>query len=389
MSADANILVVDDEIGPRESLKLILKPYYNVYTADRGAQAIEMLDQIPVDLVTVDLKMPGMPGITVLESIKKRNPDIEAIVITGYGSMDTAIEGLRLGAFDYIAKPFDVTHILNLVRRALERRNTRLKLKELKSEFLANITHEMRTPLSVVIGFVYLLLDQLVGTLTPEQQKVLERVYKNSEDLLDVIDNALFLTSLRAGEVSLAEEELDLDAVLGDSIKQYEKILNAKGIEVSIDMEEGGLRVVSDPAKLARIFQNLLHNAAKFTLQGRITVKARRLAQSKRILVEITDTGVGIPPDHVESIFKPFRQVDGSSRRPFPGLGLGLTVADRLTKFLGGNLEIRSEPDRGTQVMVSIPFREKGCDGPPYPAPFKVERFGEYPESQKINPERR
>jgi len=97
-----SILVVDDEMGPRESLKMILNPYYNVHTADRGTQAVEMLKQIPVDLVTVDLKMPGFSGINVLEKVKQHDPDIEAIIITGYGSLDTAIEGLRLGAFDYI-----------------------------------------------------------------------------------------------------------------------------------------------------------------------------------------------------------------------------------------------------------------------------------------------
>src|SRR4030095_15407196 len=91
-----HILVVDDEMGPRESLKMILHPYYNVHTADRGTQAVEMLKQIPVDLVTVDLKMPGFSGINVLEKVKQHDPDIEAIIITGYGSLDTAIEGLSL-----------------------------------------------------------------------------------------------------------------------------------------------------------------------------------------------------------------------------------------------------------------------------------------------------
>src|SRR5918996_5964066 len=132
-----HILVVDDEMGPRESLKMILNPYYNVHMAERGGQAIELLAKHPVDLVTLDLKMPGFTGINVLEKIKQYDPDIEAIIITGYGSLDTAIEGLRLGAFDYISKPFDVHHILSLVERGLERRRSRTRLKNVRSDFIS------------------------------------------------------------------------------------------------------------------------------------------------------------------------------------------------------------------------------------------------------------
>src|ERR687888_1644514 len=141
-AAKPHILVVDDEMGPRESLKMILNPYYNVHIAERGGQAIELLAKHPVDLVTLDLKMPGLTGINVLEKVKQRDPDIEAIIITGYGSLDTAIEGLRLGAFDYISKPFDVNHILSLVRRAMDRRTAKARLRQVKSDFLSNISHE-------------------------------------------------------------------------------------------------------------------------------------------------------------------------------------------------------------------------------------------------------
>jgi len=121
----SKILVVEDEMGPRESLKVILEPYYNVHTAETGGRALEILHNIPIDLVTVDLKMPRFSGIKVLERVKQHDQHIEAIIITGYSSMDTVIEALRLGAFDYIAKPFDVNHLLALVRRALARRNGR------------------------------------------------------------------------------------------------------------------------------------------------------------------------------------------------------------------------------------------------------------------------
>ncbi len=361
----ANILIVDDEMGPRESLKVILKPYFNVYTAERGGQAIEILRQISIDLVTLDMKMPGLSGTKVLEMVKQRDPDIEAIIITGYGSMDTAIEGLRLGAFDYIAKPFDVNHILSLVRRALERRNARLKLRQLKAEFLANISHELRTPLSVVIGFVSILLDQLVGKLSDQQQQILEKVYKNSEELLELVDNVLCLTSLNSGDLSMAEKEFDVEAMVKGSVDRYRKWLEEKGIDLSIQSPAAEIRIVSDPGKVGRIFQNLLHNAIKFTPGGQITVKLHRSINRGVVDLEIIDTGIGIPRDQIEGMFQPFQQLDGSLRREFSGLGLGLTVARRLTDFLGGTLDIRSQANIGTHVLLSVPdkmaARENGA----------------------------
>jgi len=357
MEERPNILVVDDEIGPRESLKVILKPYYNVIAVEKPTDAIQMLDQVPVDLVTLDLKMPGLSGTKVLEKIKQHDPDIEAIIITGYGSMDTAVEGLRLGAFDYISKPFDVNHILALVRRALERRQAKMELKNVKSEFLANISHELRTPLSVVIGFVSILLDQLLGHLSEQQQKILERVYKNSGELLELVDNVLILTSLNAGELALMEEEFDAGVMLDDCLRRYEKLLEEKTIEIALEPPPERVKIVGDSGKTSRVVQNLLHNAIKFTPNaGKIVVRFQPSAEKGTVEIEIVDTGLGMPEQHIERMFQPFQQMDSSLRRQFSGLGLGLTVARRLADFLGGSLEIRSQRDRGTHAILSVPL---------------------------------
>lgn len=358
MTDKANILVIDDELGPRESLKMILKPYYNIYTAERGGQAIDILSQVPIDLVTVDLKMPGLPGIKVLEKVKSHDSDIEAIIITGYGSMDSAIEGLRLGVFDYISKPFDVDHVLDLVRRALERRRARVSLRKLKSEFLANISHELRTPLNVVVGFVALLLDQLIGELSEEQLRVLEKVYENSEELLEMIDNALYLTSLNSGHLTRSEQEFDIGVMIRETAARYEKALAEKGIQLAIHCPPQGIQIHSDESKVARIFQNLLHNAIKFTPQGQITIRAHASLSRGTVDLEVVDTGVGIPLEQIENLFQPFHRLDGSPWNEFSGLGLGLTVARRLTDFLGGSLDLRSQPGVGTQVQLSLPYQQ-------------------------------
>jgi two-component system, sensor histidine kinase and response regulator len=350
-----HILIVDDEMGPRESLKMILNPYYNVHVAERGGQAVEMLGKYPVDVVTLDLKMPGFTGINVLEKVKRYDPDIEAIIITGYGSLDTAIEGLRLGAFDYISKPFDVNHILSLVRRGLERRSAKAKLRQVKSDFLSNVSHELRTPLSVVVGFVYLLLNQVIGKLSEEQQKVLETVYRNSEELLELIDNVLWMTSLNSGDAAATIENFDGRDIVNEAMKRYERIVREKGLAISVEMPQSGMSMVSDRSKVERIFQNVFNNAIKFTVGGEIKLRAHPSTNNASIEFEVIDTGIGIDKNKMDSIFEPFQQVDTSIHRSFSGLGLGLTVARRMAELIGGTLEITSEPGKGTRVLMTFP----------------------------------
>jgi signal transduction histidine kinase len=350
-----NILVVDDELGPRESLKMILNPYYNVFTADRGAQAVDMLKQHPVDLVTLDLKMPGFSGINVLEKVKQHDPDIEAIIITGYGSLDTAIEGLRLGAFDYISKPFDVNHILALVRRGLERRNAKAQLRQVKSDFLSNISHELRTPLSVVVGFVYLLLNQVIGKLTEEQQKVLETVYRNSEELLELIDNVLWMTSLNSGDAQATLEKFDARELVNETMKRFEKSIREKGLRLDVRLSDQDVSIVSDRAKVERVFQNVFNNAVKFTSEGEIIVNVHPSARRDSVEFEIIDSGIGIEESKIDSIFEPFHQADNSMQRSYSGLGIGLTVARRMTELVGGKLAVSSKPGVGTHVTMTFP----------------------------------
>jgi signal transduction histidine kinase len=352
----AHILVVDDEMGPRESLKMILHPYYNVHVAERGGQAVDYLNKFPVDLVTLDLKMPGFTGINVLEKVKQHDPDIEAIIITGYGSLDTAIEGLRLGAFDYISKPFDVNHILSLVRRGIERRGAKTKLRQVRSDFLSNVSHELRTPLSVVVGFVYLLLNQVIGKLTAEQQKVLETVYRNSEELLELIDNVLWMTSLSSGDASPVLQKFDAREIVDEAVKRYERSILEKNLKLTIDILDTGASIVSDRSKVERIFQNIFNNAVKFTAAGEIQVKAR--VSADRVLeLQVSDTGIGIEASKMDSIFEPFQQVDNSIQRSFSGLGLGLTVARRMAELIGGAIQVKSELGAGTTILMRFPSK--------------------------------
>jgi DNA-binding NtrC family response regulator len=125
------ILVVDDEVGPRESLRMILKPLYEVHTASDGQEALRLIQNKDIDVVTLDLKMPGLRGIEVLKEIKKLKPDMEIIIITGYGMLNNAQDAIRFGANDFISKPFNVPDIISIVGKSFERRKFNLKIKSL------------------------------------------------------------------------------------------------------------------------------------------------------------------------------------------------------------------------------------------------------------------
>jgi DNA-binding NtrC family response regulator len=125
------ILVVDDEVGPRESLRMILKPLYEVHTASDGQEALRLIQNKDIDVVTLDLKMPGLRGIEVLKEIKKLKPDMEIIIITGYGTLNNAQDAIRFGAGDFISKPFNVADVISIVGKSFERRKFNLKIKSL------------------------------------------------------------------------------------------------------------------------------------------------------------------------------------------------------------------------------------------------------------------
>ncbi len=151
-----NILIVDDEIGPRESLRMILKPNYNVYAVESGYAAIQMVQQVDMDVLTLDLKMPGISGIDTLKEIRTIDPDVMVIIITGYGTLKSAIEAIRYGVFDYIPKPFNVPEILSIIDKSIQRRKLNLKVKEV----LGNCLHQQ------------LIKDPLIETDFPLQREI-------------------------------------------------------------------------------------------------------------------------------------------------------------------------------------------------------------------------
>jgi len=362
MEDRASLLIVDDERGPAESLRMIFKPAYNVFMANGGQQALEIIHSMPIDVVTLDLRMPSMSGIEVMERIKKFDPDIEVIVVTGYSSLDTAVRGLRFGAFDYISKPFDVPQISDLVGRAVARRRSSLRNRHIKEDFLANLSHELRTPLSAIIGYSAILHDELHAVVTPDQRTALERIQINSFELLNMVEGVLLLNALDAGELAVTLRPFNLNALLTRAVEKFRTLATEKGLLLRIELPAGGVSVISDDEKIERTLWALLDNALKFTPGGVVTVTMRQLPAQGAVEIDVSDTGIGMQDDEATQALKGLTQVDASPRRRFRGLGIGLRMATRLIELLGGTIRVRTEVGQGTSFIVTLPLR-------PTPAP--------------------
>jgi len=359
MEPKPSLLIVDDEHGPAESLRMIFKPAYHVFVARSGPEALEILRDTPIDVATLDLRMPVMSGVEVMERIKHHDPDIEVIVVTGYSSVDTAVHALRFGVFDYVSKPFDVPHISDLVRRAVARRRATLRNRQAKEDFLGNVSHELRTPLNAILGYSAILTEELEGQLEEGQRFALMRLQSNSYQLFNLVENVLLLNEIDRGDLALARESFDLLASARAALWKFAPLAHEKGIDCRMDDSQPELFVTSDLAKVERVLFALIDNAIKFTESGSIAVRVE-LATPDTARVVVTDTGVGMHPPESATALKGLSQVDASPRRRYGGLGLGFRVATRLLEILGGRLEITSRPGAGTRASFTLPLKPLG-----------------------------
>jgi DNA-binding NtrC family response regulator len=205
VSGQTTVLIVDDEIGPRESLRAILKSDYRVLVAVEGEQALRVIEQNPVDIVLLDLRMPGLSGIRVLEKIKALDPDIEVILVTGYASYETVLEALRLRAFDYIPKPFNVPHVREMVKRATAQRYSHLQLKQAAARAaqqadqdslfscpphteLPALLHSMSAALQTIRDCGQALQQQYADYLDPHTRTVLHQCQTTYQHLVEALE---------------------------------------------------------------------------------------------------------------------------------------------------------------------------------------------------------
>jgi signal transduction histidine kinase len=224
-------------------------------------------------------------------------------------------------------------------------------VSRLKSGFLSVVSHELRTPLVSIIGYNDLLLDGVAGTVNEEQSDAMKKIDKNSKRLLDLINAILDFSRLEAQSVQL--EEVNLSALIEKVQSETCDLCEQSGLDFVWKVETGLPTLQADPAKLKVVLKNLVSNAVKFTEQGSVTVDIHR--HEDGVEIDVADTGIGISPEARQFIFEPFRQGENPLTRRHGGVGMGLYIAKRLLKLLGGTVTVESELGRGSTFHVRIP----------------------------------
>jgi signal transduction histidine kinase len=226
-----------------------------------------------------------------------------------------------------------------------------------KSQFLANVSHEFRTPLNAILGYSLMLIGGFYGSLSDEQQKTVQRIDANSKHLATLINDVLDIERIEAGRMPLQVSQFPLDDVVREVMEELQGVIAQASATVNVKLPEQVLKLKSDRQKLKQILVNLLSNALKYTKEGQVHIVAEHVSNQGRVLLKVKDTGVGIAPEDHTRIFEPFQQAKRVITRPQGGTGLGLAISRRLAQMLGGDISLESALGAGSTFTVDIPVR--------------------------------
>lgn len=374
-SVETRILVVDDEIGMREGCRRALAMHgYAVDAADSLSTAYSLVAKRPYDLFLVDVMLPDGSGLSLVESILQRDRNAVCVVITGFGSIEMAVEAVRRGAYDFLSKPFTSDELVMSVNQGLERRRLREtearaealaqekvqleRLDELKSQFMLTVAHELRAPVAAAQSYLNLISRGYVPE--DEMEFTLGRVQERLKEMLALIGDLLELAGLRQAKDHLRARTSPqpMVEVLRDVCDKMRVQAEEKGQRFHVEIRAEPI-IVANRDHLEAVWTNLISNAIKYTPEGGEIVVSLE-SNRDQLIGSVTDSGMGISEAEQERLFQDFYRTDQAKASGQIGTGLGLAIVKQIVESYGGEVSVTSEVGAGSRFTFLLPIETEG-----------------------------
>lgn len=379
METKGQILVVDDELGIRRGCQRALEPEgYAVETAVSLEEGLEKIRAGAFDLVLMDVMMPDGRGVDLLELIHAQDPEIIVIIITGYATVELAVEAIKRGAYDFISKPFTADLLRMAVSKGMERRRLSLetqrlqtieaeaeelvrakeemeRLSEFKSRFTFIVAHELRSPVGGAQSLLRTLTRGLAGDLSDKQREMLQRIEARLDQLQALIDDLLDLAASKTMAVDEPLSPVAPAGILQEMVERFAVEAEQKQIALQVEAPPADLCVLATEEGLGRVFGNLLSNAIKYTPPGGEVRVSAVSANEKAIAIRFTDSGIGIPDAALSRLGEEFFRAENARHSKAVGTGLGLSIVTQLLDSFGGSLDVESVEGKGSTFTVWLP----------------------------------
>jgi signal transduction histidine kinase len=381
MADPLRILLVDDDRVDRLAVKRLLQQagiQADVEERTDPGGALAAASERTFDCVLLDYRLPGADGISLLRDLRTRGVGVPVVALTGQGDEEVAVELMKSGAADYLNKNTmtaerlerSLRYAMALFRAEEERRlllereqQARMQAQaanRAKDEFLATLSHELRTPLNAILGWAQLLAGGQLEPLTA--RRAVQIIERNTRLQAQLIDDLLDISRIVTGKMRLELKTVTIQSILDAAVESSLPTAVTKRITLARELTSPSDAILCDPARMQQIIWNLLSNAIKFTPEGG-HVRLNQGRQNGTLMVEISDTGIGIDPEFLPHVFDRFRQQDAATTRVHGGLGLGLSIVRHLVELHGGSIEAHSEgKGRGATFIVRVPVAPSTTD---------------------------
>jgi len=344
------LLTEDDDGHARLTERALARQGFTVRREATGSGCLRAIDASFDWIVLLDLGLPDMTDFEALDCIIAKSQQIPVIVVTSNDDLNVAVEALRRGAWDYVVKRPDLSHLQELPY-AIERNFERQRLVRERNLFRSMLSHDIRNPLNIIYNYADMVGDEMA--LSPGARQLLQRIKDNALTTLDLVSNFVELGRIESGKLTLERRVMCVADLVRDVVDRHTPMALNQKLDIELDVEPGIPTIEADRAYLERVVANLINNAIKFTpAGGKVAVRVR--ASDGAVRVEVSDSGPGIPAEERGQIFEKYRRGHGS--KGTDGTGLGLFIVRSVAEAHGGAVEVQNRPGEGATFVLTLPL---------------------------------